>query len=334
MEKLNKICKVVAVVCLVGSLFVALLPCFTFKEEVLASVFSEYSADLGIGDMSGTDVMSLLDNSAVSELTNKLNDGLASNMLRSSVIILGGFVIVAYSYSKYLALLYFLLFLIGVPVMTIIASCFQLFGKNRNKKVVSCVLIGVNLLFCISVFIAVPNFCISIVKEILTGMMVTELNGILSEVVRTLVVQIMFRSMSIGFWGFVVLQLIALACAVYRMVKGDEAGEAVLQSVSKVAGKLFGVTGAYAGAELAVEAGGIIMGRDAAEAQLIIDSPKVSRRHCRVVYDNQKKQYIVTDYSSNGTFVGNRRLTKGVAEILPVGTVIALGDNKNTFRLQ
>lgn len=332
MEKWNKICKIVAFVCLIGSLLVALLPCFAVNENVISSIVQEYSGGLGteLGGMSGDDVMSLLGDT----ISMELNGGLAGNMIRSSVVMLGAFAIMAYSYNKFLALLYFLLLLVGVPVMTIIAAIFQLRGKDRNKKLVSCILMGVNVLLCVSIFIVIPNFCIILAKEVISNVMAVEIGNLIVEVLRTLIFQIMIRCMSIGFWGFIVLQVIALAGGIYRLINDDEAGQTIVKSVGKAVGKIFGLTGAYAGAEVTLEAGGIVLGRDSAEAQIVIDSPKVSRRHCRVVYDNEKKQYIVTDYSSNGTFVGNRKLTKGVAEILPSGTVIALGDDKNTFRLQ
>ena len=65
----------------------------------------------------------------------------------------------------------------------------------------------------------------------------------------------------------------------------------------KAVGKIFGVTGSYAGAEIALDAAGVIIGRDSQTAQLILDSPKVSRKHCKISYDAQKQQYMVTDYS-------------------------------------
>lgn len=336
MDKKNNIIKVVVFVCLLASLFVALLPCFAVNENVISAIIQEYGSGtgIGLGDLSGDELMSLLGDAISSEVAGVLNGGFAGNMIRSSVVILGAFAIAAYSYNKFILLLYFLLLLVGIPVMTIISAVFQMQGKSRNKKLASTVMMGVNLLLCVSIFIVIPNFCITLAKDILMSSLNIEIGSIIVEMIRTLVFQIMIRCMSVGFWGFIVLQVIALAGGVYLFVTHSESGQVSMQSVGRAVGKIFGLTGAYAGAEVKLDASGIVFGRDSLEAQIVIDSPKVSRRHCKVTYDSVKKQYIVTDYSSNGTFVGNRRLTKGVAELLPAGTVIALGDDKNTFRLQ
>lgn len=332
MEKYTKLCKIAAPIFLVISLFIALLPCFEIKSKVLMSVFQEYAG--GYSDYDNwdeDDISAYLTDAIATEAIDNLGTGLFSNIARSSVVLLLGGAVYSYSSNMFLAMIYFILLLLGVPAATLVTVGFQIGEKSRNTQKVSCILLGINLVLSLTVFITIPGFIVAIYKNLEIAGAIAGANAILIPVIRTVVFQIMIRSMGIGFWGFIILQLLALVCVVFRLLYDRDTGRAFVKSAF---GKLAGITGAYAGAEVAIDAGGIILGRDATVAQLIIDSPKISRKHCRVVFDQQKKQYIVTDYSSNGTFVENRRLVKGVAEILPAGTVISLGDTKNSFRLQ
>ena len=328
MEKWDKVVKIVVAISLVISLFIALLPCFAFKQEVLEGVLQQYGSS-DFTSWSEGDLTSLLVDSALSDMTDGLNTGLVSNMARSTVVILFGGVVLTYSSNMYLAMLYFLILLIGIPALTLVTSGFQIWGKTDKKRVLSVVFIGVNILLCASIFFVIPGLCVTFVKDLSA-----DISPIYLQIIRTLVFQILIRSMAIGFWGFLVFQALALVGSVYRMANGVDQTVVVTKSaVKKKNGGIIGVSGAYAGAELPLEAGGIILGRDASNAELIIESPKVSRRHCKITYDAQKGEYTVTDYSTNGTFAGKRRLTKGVAEILPAGTVLNLGDSRNSFRL-
>lgn len=332
MEKIEKACKIAAPICLVVSLFIALLPCFDIKSKVLKDVFQEYAGGYtDYNDWNEDDMMDYLAEAVATEAVDSLGSGLFSNIARSSVVLLLVGLIYSYSSNMFIAMVYFILLLIGIPISTLVAAGFQVWGKSKNKQMASCVLLGINLVLSLTVFISIPNFLVSIYKNLEIAGAIASVNAILIPVIRTIAFQIMIRSMGIGFWGFIVFQIVALACVIYRLLNESNTS---MGYVKTVAGKLIGIAGAYAGAEVALEADGIILGRDATEAQLIIDSPKISRRHCRIVYDRQKNQYYVTDYSTNGTFVDNRRLAKGVVEILPAGTVVSLGDTKNSFRLQ
>jgi hypothetical protein len=79
--------------------------------------------------------------------------------------------------------------------------------------------------------------------------------------------------------------------------------------------------GAGAGSEHPVE-GEVILGRERASADLVIEDPGVSRRHARVQTNNGS--VIVEDLgSSNGTFVNGRRISRAVA--LSAGDEIQVG---------
>lgn len=334
MEKYTKACKVAAPICLVISLFIALLPCFDIKSKVLKDIFQEYAGGYtDYDDWNEDNISNYLADAIATETIDNLGSGLVSNMARSSVVLLFVGMVYSYSSNMFLAMTYFILFLFGIPVLTLIAAGFQIWGKSKNKQITCCILLGINLLLALTIFITIPNFLVSVYKNLEIAGAVASVNAILVPVIRTITFQIMIRSMGIGFWGFIILQVLALACVVYRLLNENSISIEHVKAKSAL-GKLIGVTGAYAGAEVVLEADGVILGRDATEAQLIVDSPKISRRHCRIVYDQQKNQYYVTDYSTNGTFVNNRRLAKGVVEVLPAGTVVSLGDTKNSFRLQ
>lgn len=67
-------------------------------------------------------------------------------------------------------------------------------------------------------------------------------------------------------------------------------------------GSLRCVAGSLLGASVILEPGDVIViGRDPHVANLIVDDPKVSKKHCSVVYDGERDLYFIVDYSSNGT---------------------------------
>ena len=78
------------------------------------------------------------------------------------------------------------------------------------------------------------------------------------------------------------------------------------------------------------------IGRSPQQCNVVLsqDCIKVSRVHCSVEYDENKGVYIITDYSSNGTYVNGSRISNGTAYEAKPGSVIALGDMQNTFVLK
>nr|AGS53138.1 hypothetical protein [uncultured bacterium contig00040] len=100
---------------------------------------------------------------------------------------------------------------------------------------------------------------------------------------------------------------------------------------------LTGMSGMYAGQNIPMAPNDeLLIGRDATMANIILDqnADKVSRKHCGIRYDAGRGVYMVTDYSSNGTFIdGGSRLVANVPTAMQRGTVIALGNRENRFRL-
>jgi uncharacterized membrane protein YhaH (DUF805 family) len=108
-------------------------------------------------------------------------------------------------------------------------------------------------------------------------------------------------------------------------------------SPNTLAVAIVGVDGMYKGGVFPIEPNEeIIIGRDSALSHIVIDkgAAKVSRKHCGIVYDANKRMYTVYDYSSNGTFrEDGSRLLANTGNLLPRGTLISLGSRNNSLRL-
>ena len=98
-----------------------------------------------------------------------------------------------------------------------------------------------------------------------------------------------------------------------------------------------GMSGMYTGQTIPIVPNDeMIIGRDNAMCNLIVDqnAEKVSRKHCGIVFDPRQSVYMVTDYSSNGTFIdGGNRLVANMPTALRRGAVITLGNRENRFKL-
>lgn len=100
-------------------------------------------------------------------------------------------------------------------------------------------------------------------------------------------------------------------------------------------GSITGIKGMFAGAQIPMESGEtIVIGRGAEICHIILDGAVISRKHCEVRYDGTTGNYIVTDFSENGTYVGSgEKLPGGRGIALSPGTVISIGNDENTFQL-
>ncbi len=101
-------------------------------------------------------------------------------------------------------------------------------------------------------------------------------------------------------------------------------------------GTMSGLSGMYAGQDIPLAPNeDLLIGRDST-CNLIIDrnADKLSRKHCSITYNSAIGAYMVTDFSSNGTYIdGGNRLVANMATQMQRGTVIALGNRENRFRL-
>lgn len=88
-----------------------------------------------------------------------------------------------------------------------------------------------------------------------------------------------------------------------------------------LSGMLIGLRGEYQGAQIRIQSGEKVYIGRSSECNLILTNMKASRKHCRVSYDAEKDQYLITNYSGNGTFLKTgQSLEKEKTYHIPHGT--------------
>ena len=116
-----------------------------------------------------------------------------------------------------------------------------------------------------------------------------------------------------------------------------ESGPAASPAGKSGAPSITGMSGMYAGQTIPLAPNDeMVIGRDNVSCNLIVDrnAEKVSRKHCGITYNPAQGAYMVTDYSSNGTYIdGGNRLVANMPTSLQRGTIIALGNKENRFKL-
>lgn len=100
-------------------------------------------------------------------------------------------------------------------------------------------------------------------------------------------------------------------------------------------GALICIRGTYLGSIIRIHPEQeIVIGRDGTIADLVINLPLASRRHCTLTYHCDIMKYEVRDFSSNGTFVdGDKRLLKNETYLLKPGSEICFGDKDTVYKL-
>lgn len=95
------------------------------------------------------------------------------------------------------------------------------------------------------------------------------------------------------------------------------------------------VQGEYAGQTISLESGmRLRIGRDRTNNDLILNNAKVSRHHCIISWDGERRRYCVVDYSSNGVYLADgTRLEKKKQTWLSAGTLLLIGNEENIFEL-
>ena len=102
-------------------------------------------------------------------------------------------------------------------------------------------------------------------------------------------------------------------------------------------GVIRGVSGMYQGFDFPIEHNEeISIGCDPSAANIIIDDEGsyISPVHCVIRYDAMQCTYLVTDYSSSGTFTADgARLSSGIPKMINRGESVYLATTQNTFQL-
>ena len=110
------------------------------------------------------------------------------------------------------------------------------------------------------------------------------------------------------------------------------------RTVARSRAEITGVDGKYAGASFDVSDGSeVVFGRSASDANVVFDQfdTDISRKHCSIRFDVAAGDYVVTDTSTNGTYLtGGKQIPSGTPTHVARGSVIYLGKSrKNSFRL-
>jgi pSer/pThr/pTyr-binding forkhead associated (FHA) protein len=104
-------------------------------------------------------------------------------------------------------------------------------------------------------------------------------------------------------------------------------------------GAIIGKSGIYTESIIKIpRCSSLKIGRDSASCDIVIssDCTKISRVHCTISYDIRSQTYTIKDTSRNGTiieFEGKKTFIKGQTSVGYSGSVLYLGDNKNSFML-
>ena len=108
-----------------------------------------------------------------------------------------------------------------------------------------------------------------------------------------------------------------------------------MQSLVDLKGSIICVKGEYIGKVVRlVPEKTVIVGRSGETADVIVNLPQVSRKHCMITYHEKGDYYEVQDCSTNGTFVdGGEPLRRGDIYAVKPGTDIVFGDDRYRYRL-
>ncbi len=214
--------------------------------------------------------------------------------------------------------------------------------RKKLRYILSGIATLISSLSMLSIVIFLPNLAkdalIAAIKKALFddgGILQVMLSGLAEnlvfEHVGNFVKALLMNTLEYGYWMFFIVSMLGFVAALIGFIL-----ELVFQDnvqAKKTVAKLLGLSGEYDGAEIEI-GNGIVIGRDPSICQLVINKDKISRQHCRIKYNSETGKYLVTDYSSNGTYVaGGGRLDENVTVELEKGTIIQLGKKGDTFRL-
>ena len=219
--------------------------------------------------------------------------------------------------------------------------------KKKAKYIVGMTLSAVSIAASLTLYISVPGIAKNALVEAIekslfndTGVYEYLLGSFVKETVLSYIGricrQLLQHSVQIGFWLLVGMMGAVFIASLVGLILESVRGKVELPSAGDVAqavsAMIYGIKGEYAGAEAAV-GNGIVIGRDPAACQLVLNKDKVSRRHCKIAYNPANNTYVVTDYSSNGTYISGKAMQKNHPTEIPAGTMIQLGKDGDIFRL-
>lgn len=79
----------------------------------------------------------------------------------------------------------------------------------------------------------------------------------------------------------------------------------------------------------------VLIGRDSARCAFVLQDSKASRQHFEITFSGATGRYLVTDMSTNGTYLSDgSRMIKGKGVYLSPGEELKIAEGLYTFRLR
>lgn len=226
-------------------------------------------------------------------------------------------------------------------VFILLSLTFIFVIPKKAKYIVTIVLTAVSGLVMGTVYFVIPKL---IVNEMTSSIEIKYLldeienkNDLIRET-EIFLRRVFGSSLQIGFYLFIGCCALTLIVSIVGLVIKEK--ENIPQVATEMVPpkmlppKMIGLAGTYKGAEINIDTP-IMIGRDASSCDLVLGSSGISRKHCRIAYNEDSDQYTVTDYSSNGTYLENgKRLDTDVPVTLDRGTIIVVGKDGDKFSLE
>lgn len=216
--------------------------------------------------------------------------------------LLGGFIDLEGEGVSLKFLVFIPVLLFWIPLIIQIISGVLLFVKKDTKTITGMVIVNTAYTFLMNLILFVG------IRAAVKGM------GDTDDVIKSGIV---------GFIIFMAGVLICLIMAIIVHLKNPSS-----QVFSNESGaSLMCVAGEMAGAKVPLYDGQpVIIGRSSSMATFVVsDDYKLSRKHCSIEYMEDEDRVYVTDYSTNGTMLGDgSRLSKNVKTPVARGTLIIL----------
>jgi hypothetical protein len=120
----------------------------------------------------------------------------------------------------------------------------------------------------------------------------------------------------------------------YRALSGENEKDREIRQIEMQQAVLTGIEGEFTGAKIPIAVGDKLMiGRDPARCNVVINSPQVSGLHLTIEFDGNF--FYATDVSTNGTYdLQQGRLPKEQRVRVTPGTYLQLGTGGDIFRLE
>lgn len=219
-----------------------------------------------------------------------------------------------------------IVFLFALPVLLLLASIvLQLIDLITSKLTFPAAIAAV-----ISAgYLLVANLFIGIFLKIASSNTLDEIASGLSSFLPDIF------SVGVMWWVQLVMAVGSIVAAILLLVNSKTKKEIAPEDVA-----LIGIKGQYSGCTFKIDGNDrFILGRDPSVCNVIFSESesKISRRHCEIHYDFDKEKYVVTDYSSNGTYVTNgsqkNKLQKGKPIFVAARLFLEIGNENNIFKL-